>query len=213
MRTTIGQTKNRVWVQHHFPQRLKVTIGVAQQWHIQNPFTLALQHSIVSKLGRVASVQFCLSQNALVRAWLIVNRVAEREHIAPCAQRLREDFRQTCKIWRVIEYVSPQTRLSQRRYSRRQRQLCDFLIGIMQDKGMSGALKTEQHTSRALRYLWCQRTTGGSILINRGEQALPLVRVTVILQTGKRHRPARFLTNLAHPRQLFFFRIQVASHF
>ena len=39
----------------------------------------------------------------------------------------------------------------------------------MQNKWMSGALKTEQYTSGTLRYLWCQRATGGSILINRGE--------------------------------------------
>ena len=75
MRTAIGQAKNRIRVQHHFPQRLKVTIGVTQQWHIQNSFALALQHSVVCKLGWAAAVHMCLSQNALLRPWLIVNRV------------------------------------------------------------------------------------------------------------------------------------------
>ena len=42
---------------------------------------------------------------------------------------------------------------------------------------------------------------------------MPLLGITIALQAGKSHWPARFLAHLPHPCQFFFFRVQVTGHF
>ena len=127
----IRQPTHRVGVHHHLAQRLKVTIGVAQQGHVDDAFTVALQHGVVGQFLRGTTLLCGLRQNTLVRVRFVINGITQRKHIAPVAQRFGKNLGQAGEIRRVIQNLSPQNRVLQRRHPLDRRQPRHFLVCLM----------------------------------------------------------------------------------
>ena len=83
----------------------------------------------------------------------------------------------------------------------------------MRHERVNRAFETKQQTRRTLGNLRRDSSTGGCICLASREQASPLVRLEVVLQTRKSDHTSGATGQLTHPRKLRVFRREIARHF
>ena len=180
---------------HHFLQSLKASPRIADQGQINEPLSVSFEHQIVGEFAGFDSLFLRNGRETLLRAGLIVGRVAEGIHHAESPNDHHRGPGQ----------LSFKNRLAREELSLHGRvaQSFETLLGIhlrirlesrRKHEGMKAALPAEQEPRWPLCHLRGETTSLGMVLIHGREQSLVLQGVHWALQAGKGHGPSRLLT-------------------
>ena len=213
MRAAVAQAEQAGRVVEHLADRPVVAGDVVH--HREVEILAVLEHVVVGHLfGRAA---FALRDrgDALLRAGLVVRRIAHDEELV---EALGDDLAELRELGdlgfrRLVgQDFPPHLGIAQPPALLLDRQAFERLVARPHRERIERGADAHHHADRPARHLRGQRQALGARLVHGLHQPPPALRVLVAVGEQEPDRAAGLLGELAHPAQLVLLVVEVAVH-